>query len=100
MFALELQEDLNIGSCTQLEYILISQTVKHLKIKGIDPELDTIHAVYLSCTELSHALELSLPLGPESKNDLDIVLKEYNRNIKIFEATCVTQLKINFTSTK
>ena len=83
LFALELQEDLNIGPCTQLEYILISQTVKHLKIKGIDPELDTIHVVYLSCTELSHALELSQPLGPKSKNDLDIVLKEYDRNKNI-----------------
>ena len=58
MFALELQEDLNIGPCKQLEYILFSQTVNHLKIKGIDLELDTIYAVYLSCTELSHALQI------------------------------------------
>ena len=50
--------------------------------------------------EATCVTQLKINFTGKSKNDLDIVLKEYDRNIKIFEATCVTQLKINFTSKK
>ena len=31
LFALELQEDLTTGPCTQLEYLLVSQIIKYFR---------------------------------------------------------------------
>ena len=99
LFALQLQENLTTGPCTQLEYILVSQIMKYFLMKGTDPELHLIHAVYSSCVELANAFDLSLPLGEKSETEIDVVLKEYDKNLKIFKAMCVTQLKINFSYT-
>ena len=51
---------------------------------------------FFSCVELANALDLSLPLGEKSKTEINAVFKEYDKNIEIFKATCVTQLKIIF----
>ena len=57
--------------------------------------VEEIHALYTSSVELSSALDLHLPLGEKSIEQISIILKEYNDIMIIFRATCVSQIKIN-----
>lgn len=94
-FAALLQEDVTRGPCTQFEYILISQIVKHLCLKRIDPDVDVIHVIYTACTDLVSAFKMSWPLGSKNEEEVNTILQEHDKNRKVFEAVCVTQLKIN-----
>ena len=98
LFALKLQESVTKGPRTQLEYLLISEIVKYCHQKGIDFDTDIIQAIYTSCVELAHTFELSLPLGSKGEHEINVVLLEYDSNKAMFEAMCVTQLKINSSS--
>lgn len=69
-YALKLHEDFTGCPYTQLEYILISQIIKYLQRKGIDSDIDTIHAVYTVCTDLTNAMKLSLPLCSKNENKI------------------------------
>ncbi len=98
LYALESQENLSTGSRTQLEYILVAQIVKYLQLKGVDWDVDTVHAVYIVCTELTGVLKVSWPLGWKNDRELNLILSELEKNKRVFESTCITQLKINFSS--
>ena len=51
--------------------------------------------LYSSCVELAQVLELSLPLGPKTAENISEIVTEYDHNREVFEATCIAQLKIN-----
>ena len=92
-----MDENLTTGSRTQLEYLIVSQILRHfIRLSIDDPALNQTHAVYCACVELSKAMDLTVPLGDKSEAEMHILLKEYEKKISIFKTLCVTQLKINF----
>ena len=95
MYAHQQQERVLPGPRTQLEYLLISEILKQCRIKEIDADLDIVQKFYLSCVELTRVLELSIPLGPKTLEDISKIVDEYERHRKVFEATCIAQLQIN-----
>ena len=89
------QENTTTGPRTLLEYLLISHIIKFCKNNGIDISLDVVHMLYSSCVELVQALEIHVPLGQKTSEEISKVIKEYECNLKVFEKKCVTQLQIN-----
>lgn len=89
------QEQLLPGPRTQLEYLLVSQILTFCRRYQMDTCLDTVQKIYLSCVELSQILDISQPLGPKTIEDVSKIVDEYERYRKVFEATCIIQLKIN-----
>ena len=94
IYAYKEKEKVLSGPRTQLEYLLISQIFKSC---GDRVELDTdmICKLYSCCVELAQIQELSIPLGPKTTDEISKILEEYEKNRQVFEATCITQLKIN-----
>ena len=97
MYARQQQEKVLPGPRTQLEYLLISEILNQCRKKEIDADLDIVQKLYLSCVELTQVLELSIPLGPKTLEDISKIVDEYERHRKVFEATCIAQLQINST---
>ena len=83
------------GPRTQLEYLLVSQILTFCRRNEIDTCLDTVQKIYLSCVELAQVLDISQPLGPKTLEDISKIVDEYESYRKVFEATCIAQLKIN-----
>ena len=54
-----MDENLTTGSRTQLEYLIVSQILRHfIRLSIDDPGLNQTHAVYCACVELSRAMDL------------------------------------------
>ena len=97
MYAHQQQEKVLPGPRTQLEYLLISEILNQCRKKEIDADLYIVQKLYLSCVELTQVLELSVPLGPKTLEDISRIVDEYERHRKVFEATCIAKLQINST---
>ena len=83
------------GPRTQLEYLLVSQILSFCRQWEIDTELVTIQKLYSTCVELAQILDGSLPLGLKRDSDISQIVDEYETHRRVFEATCIAQLKIN-----
>ena len=83
------------GPRTLLEYLLISQIIKYCRNDGTDISLDTVNMLYTLCIEVAQALEMHLPLGQKSSDDVSKIILEYEHNLKVFEAMCITQFQSN-----
>ena len=94
-YAHQEQENILTGPRTQLEYFLVSQILTFCRQNQIDTCLDTVQGIYLSCVELAQVLDISQPLGPNTTEEISKILDEYESHRKVFEATCIAQLKIN-----
>ena len=95
IYAHQEQENVLTGPRTQLEYFLILQILRFCRQNHIDTSLDTVHEIYLSCVELAQALDIYQPLGPKRAEEITKIMDEYESHRKVFEATCIAQLKIN-----
>ena len=51
--------------------------------------------IYLSYVEVAQSLDIPEPLGPKTSEELSKIMDEYEANRKVFEATCIAQLKLN-----
>ncbi len=87
VLATSLKERLTTGPHTEFEYLLISQILKCLSMKTVDLDAEIIHMIYSSCIEIANAFELSLPLNQKSIAEVDLIAKEYNKNIIAFSMT-------------
>ncbi len=58
------------GPRTLLEYLLISQILSYCRQNEVEANLDTVDMFYSTCVEVARALEISLPLGPQTSEDI------------------------------
>ena len=89
------QEKTVTGPRTLLEYLLVSQLIKYCRNDGTDISLDTVSMLYTLCVEVAQALEMHLPLGQKSSDDVSKIILEYEHNLKVLEAMCITQFQSN-----
>ena len=101
LFALDMDENLTTGSRTQLEYLIVSQILRHfIRLSIDDPELNQTHAVYCACVELSKAMDLTVPLGDKSEAEMHVLLKEYEKKFLYSKHYVLLKLKLIFLAIK
>ena len=94
LFARDLQEDLSSGTQTQLEYLVVSEIISHCKHTITDVDASIITSIYSAILEFANAMDVILPLGPKDEQGIGKIISAYEHNRKLFEALCITQLKI------
>ena len=95
LYAQVQREKLTTGPRTQLEFLLVCQILSLLRRKEVDSDLHVTHKIYTTCVELCQSTAAVLPLSIKTPDELSNIIDEYNKNKKIFESTCIAQLKIN-----
>ena len=94
------QENILTGPRTQLEYLLIAELIKLCNRSDIEAEYSIIHQLYLTCFDLMQEMDPSWPIAKKSMEEITKIVKEYDQHRRVFEATCIAQLKINIDPSK
>ena len=55
-----------------------------------------LHKIYTACFELCQGADASLPLREKTAEEVTDIIGEYDKHGRVFESTCIAQLKINY----
>ena len=82
------------GNQTELEYLVVSEVLSHCRCNNIDADVKNTTIIYSAILEFANAMDVHLPLSPKDEQAISKVISAYEHNRKLFEALCVTQLKV------
>ena len=88
------QEDVSPGSQTKLEYLVVSEILSYCNRTNMETDVGTTTIIYSAVLQLANAMDVLIPLGPKDEQGIRKVICAYERNRVLFEALCITQLKM------
>lgn len=94
-YANEEQESISTGPRTQLEYLLIAEIIKLCHQNDIELDLSIYQKLYHTCLDIMQSIDSSLPISQKNTEEIGKIVNEYDRHRKVFEATCIAQIRIN-----
>ena len=94
-FAIEMNEILSEGPRTSLEYLVIAEIIKFCIQNGLGCEVGVVSAFYSAVVEFAKTLNIPLPLGHKTIEQVDTTVREYHHNLNVFKTPFFTQLKVN-----
>lgn len=92
---MEMNEELSEGPHTSLEYLVLAEIIKFCILNGLGCEVSVISPFYSAVVEFAKTLNIPLPLGHKTIEQIDTTVREYHHNLDVFKTLSCTQLKVN-----
>ena len=91
IFTTEVGEDLHTGQRTSLEYLTITEIIKHCLKNELGCDHSVVSPFYSAVVGFSKTLNTTLDLGHKTVEQVDTTIREYHHNLVAFETLSITQ---------
>ena len=73
---------------------MVSEILSYCNCTNTETDVGTITIIYSAVLDFADAMDVLIPLGPKDEQGISKVISVYERNRALFEALCITQLKM------